>query len=754
MTTLVEQCAGLPFDVSIKAVLLAALAGGGLAVFRIRSSNVRHRVWTAVLVAMVLLPLLVQVTPAVPLPAWMVPAWGVAQDNAPIAMSTQTPSMSTVAKPSVEPTVVPAKPQAEVAPSFADDRVASNGLRGRSVDGDVPLWLAVVVSIYAVVAVVFVGRLASAIVRAQTLVRGSRPAKLPPGDAFAVDVTVLESDAVRVPLTVGWRRPVILLPADWPTWSAAMLAAVLRHEQTHVARGDHWITLLAEWNRAVYWFHPVAWLVRRRLAVLAEATCDDAVIASLGDRAGYARHLLEVAGRLADEPRRLRLKPAGVAMARTPQVERRINAILDARRPLARRLGVVGAIALVVVAVPLVLLAAGLKPGAPDVTTVCGQVVDANSRPVAGAELRLIVARQAPTMRVLPGDLWWNGINYWSVVQSPGSPPPSENVLEMLSTTTGPDGRFRFDGVRSGPYLEIAYWGEGVSQGRVENVQRLSDAERRDLTIDAVAPGIVRGTIDRQALPEVSGVQLGGPVRLIGPQDTIRPVSLWLDVASQDSYEFRDVPPGSYGLIVYGEGRHSDERNSTPSLIQRLDVEVRPGETTDVDVTRRGRPVVARLVMPAGLAPGYDWRCAIVEAHAVPEGDVSRPRVPFPENINPRTDRQAAAAWVEAWLATDAGKRFQEELIRYEQVQQSVSSVRYRTSVAADGSLRLADTPPGRYELTVGAPRPGASGLIRPDQLIASLKYTFTVPEMEDGSSGEPLDLGELVLEARQRAER
>ena len=90
---------------------------------------------------------------------------------------------------------------------------------------------------------------------------------------------------------------------------------------------DHWVAMLVELNRTVYWFHPLAWFLRRRLTALAEKACDDAVIESLDNRTDYARYLLEFAARLLGQPRRL--KPAAVAMAATPRLERRIDEILD-----------------------------------------------------------------------------------------------------------------------------------------------------------------------------------------------------------------------------------------------------------------------------------------------------------------------------------------------------------------------------------------------------------------------------------------
>lgn len=58
-------------DITCKSVLLGVIASLVIFVFRLRDANVRHRVWTGVLCGMIGLPMLVLVTPRVPLPGWL-----------------------------------------------------------------------------------------------------------------------------------------------------------------------------------------------------------------------------------------------------------------------------------------------------------------------------------------------------------------------------------------------------------------------------------------------------------------------------------------------------------------------------------------------------------------------------------------------------------------------------------------------------------------------------------------------------------
>ena len=61
----------------------------------------------------------------------------------------------------------------------------------------------------------------------------------------------------------------------------------------------------------------------------------------------------------------------------------------------------------------------------------------------------------------------------------------------------------------------------------------------------------------------------------------------------------------------------------------------------------------------------------------------------------------------------------------------------------ADGTFRVDDVPPGRYELRVSV---AASGTPKYEHL-GGLTREFTVPPVPGGQSDEPVDLGTLTVE-------
>jgi TonB family protein len=109
-------------------------------------------------------------------------------------------------------------------------------------------------------------------------------------------VEIMISNDVAGPVTFGWREPAILLPARFPSLSAAMREAILCHELAHVERRD-WLSMLAEeLLRAVLWFHPAVWWVIGEIHLAREQAVDESVLETTQAREPYMDALLAMAG--------------------------------------------------------------------------------------------------------------------------------------------------------------------------------------------------------------------------------------------------------------------------------------------------------------------------------------------------------------------------------------------------------------------------------------------------------------------------
>ncbi len=104
-------------------------------------------------------------------------------------------------------------------------------------------------------------------------------------------VDVGETSDLTTAATIGWRRPVILLPDHWRSWTDAERRAVLAHELAHIRRGDFALGVISRLALAAHWFHPVVHWLSRRLRLHQEMAADDVAARVCGGRAGYLRAL-------------------------------------------------------------------------------------------------------------------------------------------------------------------------------------------------------------------------------------------------------------------------------------------------------------------------------------------------------------------------------------------------------------------------------------------------------------------------------
>jgi beta-lactamase regulating signal transducer with metallopeptidase domain len=458
-------------DTSARAFLLAALAAIVLRFWRPRDANFQHRAWTAVLWGMLLLPILAPLTPALSLlpSGWRWESGPVIAQF--VVQSSPAPKKTGLAEPEFLDNAAPIaktdEPSQAIVPDEAaassistQDLVADSGEPEAAATSKTPAfgWAEVISALYLFGVVLLFARLALGYLAVGRLVRRSTDIPRPLG----CRARVATSAAVRVPVSVWLLRPVILLPADWHHWSDALLTSVVMHEQAHIDRRDHLVLLVSELNRCLYWFHPVAWFLRRRLSTLAEQCCDDTVIAALQSRGDYARHLLAIASRLTTDPRRA--LPLGISMARGSQVESRVIAILDERRPLAGRIGRVGMLALAAIVGPIVLLAAGLRAADPPPQKQDAaspqQTVTPTAEPKAKAEPQTQAEATKPPVNGMP-------VSGRVVLASDGSPAAGAEVqllltkpdwhrLDVRRAKTDEQGSFAFEDVPAGTHWLVA----------------------------------------------------------------------------------------------------------------------------------------------------------------------------------------------------------------------------------------------------------------------------------------------------------
>jgi TonB family protein len=119
---------------------------------------------------------------------------------------------------------------------------------------------------------------------------------LTPVSAWGVEADLRISEDVASPVTFGFRKPVVLLPAGFPALSEGMRDAILCHEVLHIRRHDWLFTVGEELVRAGLWFHPAIWWLLREIQLAREQTVDREVVEMTRSRDQYIDALLVIAG--------------------------------------------------------------------------------------------------------------------------------------------------------------------------------------------------------------------------------------------------------------------------------------------------------------------------------------------------------------------------------------------------------------------------------------------------------------------------
>jgi beta-lactamase regulating signal transducer with metallopeptidase domain len=306
-----------------KATLILAIARLLLAVMPRASAATKHLVATAALVAVGVLPIL-----SVSVPAWTIASTTLARTKAQPAIgvkdtdSSERPITLRSAISLAKATgVVPAEPFSAVERATAVARAT---------------WKGMLVLLAGFVALLLLAQMTAGIVgvwyvarRAEELQHDDALLELDHArDALAlgVDVRLLRSSRISVPVLWGVSKPVLLLPPDVVTWPADRLRVVLLHELAHLKRFDGISLLLTRVAVSLFWFHPLAWSLERAGRRECERACDDLVLAGGTKPSEYADHLLAIARSMPSfDP----FRSVTLAMSRKSQLEGRLLSILQ-----------------------------------------------------------------------------------------------------------------------------------------------------------------------------------------------------------------------------------------------------------------------------------------------------------------------------------------------------------------------------------------------------------------------------------------
>lgn len=258
---------------SIELLMLGGLVGFLLLVFRGINPTWRRRIWLMVLCK--------------PVATMFTAFWG---GIIPLPRFTSQSLLHDVLFPTV----------------FDRDVVASSGAIGQVLSMLAVGWLAV--------AMVLLVRLwcqvqASRSIIEESLEKGyvlkpSALRRLNPSQRVPPSATVIVTPEDHGPITVGVRRPAVIIPEALLPWvlrhrdptpqERDRLCQVIEHELTHIANRDYFYSLVSHVILNLLWFHPIAHLAYRRFRINCELCCDGEVVDSGAAPMAYVDTLMSV----------------------------------------------------------------------------------------------------------------------------------------------------------------------------------------------------------------------------------------------------------------------------------------------------------------------------------------------------------------------------------------------------------------------------------------------------------------------------
>ncbi len=226
-----------------------------------------------------------------------------------------------LALPLIEPWRVPLP---EALPALIEDIGAGAGLR-QALGPHAHHWsradLLWVIALGAVLRLVWI---AAGLLRLGRFRKDSRQLCAPPVPFGSASARWYVHPELSGPVTYGWPRAFVLLPARFEEMEASMREAIACHELIHVVRRDWLFVMAEELIRAAFWFHPAVWFILSRIQLAREQVVDREVIRVTRDRDRYLDALVAVA----EQKIQPDLAPAPLFL-RKRQLARRVAAVLQ-----------------------------------------------------------------------------------------------------------------------------------------------------------------------------------------------------------------------------------------------------------------------------------------------------------------------------------------------------------------------------------------------------------------------------------------
>jgi beta-lactamase regulating signal transducer with metallopeptidase domain/peroxiredoxin len=273
-----------------------------------------------------------------------------------------------------------------------------------------------------------------------------------------------------------------------------------------------------------------------------------------------------------------------------------------------------------------------------------------------------------------------------------------DQMADFPKTSTGSDGQFWFP-ARADRFQLIALSDAGYAEASSEEF-----AKSRKLVLQpwgGIEGGVRIGA--RLGVNQEVMYHPDRPSRRVGLGSFDYVYRTWTD--ERGRFQFDRVVPGS-GIVVRVVRDNPNPRGAFAMLRCWPErVEVKPGQTAQVTIGGKGRPVIGRVVLDGTPEAPVDWT------------------VNLPVILGGPSEKLDRKQFGRLYFAPSL----------------------FAAHLDKDGRFRVEDVPAGTYELELPVNGPADPRFVGAGREIGQLKMSITVPEIPGGRSNEPLDLGTIT---------
>ena len=287
------------------------------------------------------------------------------------------------------------------------------------------------------------------------------------------------------------------------------------------------------------------------------------------------------------------------------------------------------------------------------------------------------------------------------------------------------EGRFHFDVVKDARLI-IAVHQRGYGE---RDVDKLS--QNRSIRLQPW--GRIEGVLHSsgQILPNAKVCLWKRPWNPWTPAVTLYADPFIVATDSNGRFVLEDVPPGYHALGHLFPGGMFETRAT---------VLVNPGETTQIELGGKGRPVIGKVHTPK-FETGFDFSLSSGELKVVRPKPADLPFTAWRKNFaSDEAYEQAAkldgARRLAYWQSAQGLAAWQEALS-------------YTVLFDKDGTFHADDVPSGEYDLNVFLNADGQPGDRASPRPVGFLKVRVTIPDSGALKLDEPADLGTVELKDR-----